>query len=40
MDVLSQLEEQMDGVEKRVKKIEVDMKRLLEEALQRKKSKD
>ncbi|CDW89679.1 vacuolar sorting protein [Stylonychia lemnae] len=37
---MTRLQEQMDTVEKRIKKVEADMKRLLAEALQKKKQND
>lgn len=39
-ETMNKLTEQIETVEKRVKKIDADMKRLLEEALQKKKAKD
>lgn len=40
METMNKLSEQIENVQKRSKKIEADMKRLLEEALQKKKAKD
>ena len=37
---MNKLSEQIENVEKRVKKIDADMKRLLDEALAKKKQKD
>lgn len=37
---MMRLNDQMETVEKRIKKIDVDMKRLIEEALQKKRLKD
>ena len=39
-ETMNKLNEQIENVEKRVKKIDADMKRLLEEALAKKKQKD
>jgi post-segregation antitoxin (ccd killing protein) len=40
MATMDKLSEQIDNVQKRAKKIEMDMKRLLQEALEKKKQKD
>lgn len=39
-ETMNKLSDQIENVEKRIKKIDADMKRLLEEALQKKKQKD
>lgn len=39
-ETMNKLSEQIENVQKRAKKIEMDMKRLVEEALQKKKQKD
>jgi len=39
-ETMNKLSEQIENVQKRAKKLDMDMKRLLEEALQKKKQKD
>jgi hypothetical protein len=39
-ETMNKLSEQIETVEKRIKKIDADMKRLLQEALEKKKAKD